>query len=87
LIDDKLYLFQNESDRKAEQIFDLNQWTVSLTTEANNSQAHAADITSVSGKSEITLENPMLLGCSFKADTEEKTLEVFQKLQAIGESI
>jgi hypothetical protein len=80
LIDKTFYIFENENSRKAEQIFDLSQWTV-LITERPSDERGAAIESTESCHPVIVFENPMQLGCSFKTDNAEKTNEIYQSLQ------
>lgn len=83
LIDKTLYIFDKEQDKKAEQVYDLSHWRV-LMKELQNERKEKNEKENISPV--ITLEDPMQLGCAFKADNYTKTQELFERFRRIGES-
>ena len=90
LIDNNLYIFRREQDKKAENVYNLSEWSVSLRrpededdkiTEVNESYASE---TSIDVNAEevgwIALEDPVRLGCAFKQEDMEKTKELYRAL-------
>jgi translation initiation factor 2-alpha kinase 1 len=93
LMNDSLYIFSKEQDKKAESVFSLAEWTILLKqSEIIPNQEDSQRNCSKKSRSRdpkssesihqllITLEDPMRLGCEFKAEDPEKTLELFQRL-------
>jgi hypothetical protein len=87
LIDNNLLLFDHEADSKAENVYNLSQWRVLMKggTSDENTCTNTTD-SSYEGEEEsckrpfsyIALENPMQLGCIFKAESHGKTLEIYK---------
>jgi len=93
LVDKSLYIFTQEQDKKAEQVYDLSQWSVLYqeeTTERTQVSAEengdARSESSKNGLSSIAIENPLQLGCTFKAESPNQTLDLYQKFIHFGES-
>jgi translation initiation factor 2-alpha kinase 4 len=82
LVDKTLYIFQNENDKKAEQIYDLSTWNVYLQQPNNIDRAVGED----GNQTFISLDDPMQLGCEIKADSYTSTFELFHTLRRTGES-
>jgi serine/threonine protein kinase len=78
-MNESLYLFDTEQDKKAESVFSLPEWTILLKepeTIANQEGSEG----NTPHQASITLEDPMRLGCAFKAENPEKTIELFNRL-------
>jgi len=80
LSDDHLYIFDKEKDKKAEMVYPLSEWSVLLQTpgvvveeEQETECINSEEKNTVC----IKLEDPIKLGCSFKTETAEQTLELF----------
>jgi serine/threonine protein kinase len=93
LIDRNLYIFTKEQDKKAEQVYDLNQWSVQFQEGAGERTQVSAeeneDASTESSPSDISciaIENPLQLGCTFKAESPNQTLDLYQKFLHFGES-
>jgi translation initiation factor 2-alpha kinase 1 len=88
LMNDSLYIFNKEQDKKAESVFSLPEWTILLKqSDQESSEASANNLKLRKSKSSdtadqvlITLEDPMRLGCAFKTENPEKTIKLFQRL-------
>jgi len=89
LIDDNLYIYRREQDKKAESVYNLSEWNVSLRrpedetnqiTEVDDSLSEASNGQSVEGDSTwIALEDPVRLGCSFRRDDNDATAKLYRK--------
>jgi serine/threonine protein kinase len=82
LVDKTLYIFQNENDKKAEQIYDLTTWNVFLQQPNNTDRAVGED----GNQTFISLDDPMQLGCAIKADSYTRTFDLFHTLRRTGDS-
>jgi serine/threonine protein kinase len=85
LMNDSLYIFNKEQDKKAESVFSLAEWTILLKQpeiipNQESSEARGSKSSETTDQALITLEDPMRLGCEFKAENPEKTVELFQRL-------
>jgi serine/threonine protein kinase len=94
LINESLYIFNKEQDKKAESVFSLPEWTILFKepeTIPNQEGSEGNDPNKLklegqkSSKDQalITLEDPMRLGCAFKAENPEKTIELLRRLNQI----
>jgi len=89
LIDSNLYIYRKEQDKKAEIVYNLVEWNVSLrrpedestlSTEADDSLSETSNCASVEGESTwIALEDPSRLGCSFKKDNNNATMKLYHR--------
>jgi len=80
LVDDKLYIYEKEQDKKAEGVYSLSEWSVLLQKPETvaNQEPEEKDVVC------INFEDPMKLGCSFKAETAEQTIELFNQFNELS---
>jgi serine/threonine protein kinase len=79
LIDDSLYVFGREQDKKAENVYNLSEWSVSLKSGENADLSNYPDQKDGSEEAWIALEDPMRLGWALKGENAEQTVELFSK--------
>lgn len=76
LIDKTLYVFNSKDDKKAECVYNLDEWKVGLVDSIPSEEDDAC----------ISFENPMQLGCLLKAENLKQTVHLFQHCSRLGES-
>jgi len=80
LVDDNLYIFKKEQDKKAESVYDLSEWSLHFRESGEKvEEEEVPDEVDSKTKNEgwIAIEDPLKLGCEFKAENLEKTVELF----------
>jgi len=70
LMGKNMYIFNNEQDKKAENVFTLSEWTVLVNHEEGTENTTC-----------VTLEDPLRLGCSLKIESCEQTTELLNQLR------
>lgn len=78
LIENVLYIFNKEQDKKAESFYSLSEWKV-LLKDLEGEGAVKSGKDECDGKW-IVIEDPLRLGCGFKAENLEQTVELFSHL-------
>jgi serine/threonine protein kinase len=81
LIDKTLYVFNNKEDKKAESVYNLDEWRVGLIDSIAKLEEEK-----IKGDACISFENPMQLGCLLKAESLQQTVELFKHCSRLGES-
>jgi len=78
LVDENLYIFKKEQDKKAESVYDLSEWSLHLREPGEGEEVPESDSdTKTKNEGWIAIEDPLKLGCEFKAENLEKTVELF----------
>jgi len=75
-----LFIFKKEQDKKAESVYDLAEWNLQFKGPGEEEQEKVPenDNKEKSNEGWIAIEDPLKLGCEFKADNLEKTVELFK---------
>jgi translation initiation factor 2-alpha kinase 1 len=82
VISPRLFIFNSKQDAKAEQVYELSDWNISING-ASSSNTCYQDAESQNGSrgGYVELENPMQLGSWLRRETPEQTRELFEKLR------
>jgi len=68
LINNELYIFNRQEDKKAENVYNVSEW----------------DIFMPDSDQEIVFDNSIKLGCSLKSETSMETLQLFERLRNLA---
>ncbi len=74
-------MFNNKDDKKAESVYNLDEWRVGLIDSIAKLEEEK-----IKGDACISFENPMQLGCLLKAESLQQTVELFKHCSRLGES-
>jgi len=78
LVGKDLYVFNNKKAKKAESVYSLAEWSVLL--EDSEKIFDQDENSKNSSMVSITLEDPMKLGCTFRVESYEQTIIMFNQL-------
>lgn len=93
MIDSNLHVYSRENDKKAENIFTLSQWKMTLegktrftreaiTTTINSEERESNNSASNKTEAFIRFENPDQLGCEIKPENQTTIEELFKSLES-----
>jgi serine/threonine protein kinase len=79
LIDYNLFIFKKEQDKKAESVYDLSEWSLHFKAPGEEEKEKISENEKEKTNGGwIAIEDPLKLGCEFKADNLDKTVELFK---------